>query len=424
MRRTSTRLLRVVNHKQHATEDDHESSDAVDSRPLPTPPDSARNSRSKRKSATREPAAEAYVIESDDEQKRKVKEKEEEDDILRDPVSSSDEADDMAGGKAGFSGITKGFKPEEKENVSEQAKPFQAVKKSLDLDNGSSPLPKAGFMAPSVTAASIIDPPKREYSDADLDISEDEDPAFIRSSQQGRKRQKTRSQNIHANTSIFTKPRIQQKYGSQNSREEKREVERKRKQEKKGFQPAHVKAIDPTRPAPVFKRANMGHLPAIQKSDTIAGTEDDVGHPEGSPSPEPDSMSIVCETCQERVDKLLKEEYIDDYVKGKSWNIQWQERFCEWHRARSAKEFWEERGYPHIDWTGLEERMRKHDDFLLSVLRNGEESHFRNEYAAKVKAKSMSNGFKDAAVKPGATVGYYGPKGEKVMCVSKLPPCE
>jgi hypothetical protein len=422
------RLLRTVQGQQHATEDDHDSSDAVNAAPLPTPPDSARNSRSKRKSEARQSAVEVTTIDDDDDEPHPVKEQTVEDeDYNRDPVSSSDEADDMAGVKRSSTGNSKSFErrtPNIPDNESTSTGPIGFRKsKPIVLDEGTSGVKKTSLKMPSVTSASITASPKRILSDTELGGDSDEEifgRAFS-SSQPKNKRPRT-SQNIH------TVPRSSQAvFGKDHNairRQAKEEHARKKKskEERNKFKDLRSNVNIKTLPAPAFKRH---HLTSLQNAGATAGAAEDASRVDGSSSPlsslsaspEPDSMSIVCETCHERVNKLLKEEYDDDYVKGKSWNIQWQERFCEWHRAQTAKETWQEKGYPELDWMALERRMRKHDHFLLSVLRKEVKSHYRDEYAAKVKAKSMSNGFKDAEIKPGATVGYYGPKGEKAMCV-------
>lgn len=415
-----------MNGKPHATEDDHISSDAASAAPLPTPPDSgARQSRSKRKEHASPPqrqqqsaAADVVNIE-DDEPEREVKE--DSDDYLRDPVSSDDE-EDMAGKKgsgAGSSGGFVGIKPMVTDGTSAEVPKAQFKKAASSiLEDKKDNVPKAAFRAPPVTSASIAGE-KRVLNDQELDEESDDGISgfsFMSSSQPKKKRVKT--SNIHA----APRSAVQKVFGSsQKEADDKRRREeeiarrKKEKKEKRASEDAGV-------PAAKFKRHN---LPTFQAGSTTAGAtngvsnEDDCSSPLSSlsVSPEPDSMSIICETCHERVDKLLQEEYNDDYVKGKSWNIQWQERFCEWHRTQSAKEAWLKRRYPDIDWAGLESRMKQHDDFLLSVLRNQKKSQYRDEYAAKVKAKSMSGGFKDSTVKPGATVGYYGPKGEKAMYV-------
>lgn len=405
--------MKTVNGKPHATEDDHISSDAATSIPLPTPPDSGRQSRSKRASQAREPAAAATSVTIDeDEQTVAVNEqKEDSDDPNRDPVSSDEE--DMAGKKEGSMGFVAMKANALKEASPEQIKAkFKGAKRTAAAEE--EPVKKIAFCKPSVTSADIVDP-KKVLDDGDLD---NDDPDFITNSQPTKKRAKT--SNIHAaprssQINVFGREQAEKLRKKEEHERKKRKIKEQKEKEKKKFQVISL-------PAAGFKRHNLSGL---QAGNTIAGAASCISSQDGAssplssltPSPEPDPMGIVCETCHQRVDKLLKEEYDDDYVKGKSWNIQWQERFCEWHRTQTAKQEWEKRGYPEIKWTDLEHRMRRHDDSVLSVLRNQAKSRHRDDYGAKVKAKSMSSGFKDTAIKPGATVGYYGPKGEKAMCV-------
>lgn len=410
--RSGAKLLKQVGGKTHATDEDHESSSITNAAPLPTPPNS---SRPKGKSNARHTAA--VVIQDEEIEEVKEKEVREEDDPERDPESS--EGEDMVGGKqrgAGF--VTMKAKVWDHECANEGAPGLKPLRRPTDLGTGISSVKKGTFQKPSITTASLTcdAPPagRRVLSDADLEESEDEDLKGFRSSQsQPSKKRKTFS-NLHAPPrTVYGKTQKELTERRMKDRE-KAEQKQKRKASKSADAERNSAAIPVT-----FKRRD---LPAFSGAGTTAGAAkctDGSSSPLSSlsVSPEPDSMSIVCETCNERVDKLLKEEYHDEYVKGKSWNIQWQERFCQWHSAVTAKETWQKRGYPNIEWSHLERRMRQHNDFLLLVLRDKVKSHYRDEYAAKVRAKSMSNGFKDAAIKPGATVGYYGPKGEKAMFV-------
>lgn len=133
--------------------------------------------------------------------------------------------------------------------------------------------------------------------------------------------------------------------------------------------------------------------------------------------PDTDTGSTFhCPFCREEIEKSVHEDFEDRH--GKNFSYKWQRRFCAFHKRLEAETKWRERRYPDIDWIGLERRMRKHDDFLTCVLNDTVDSHYREQLEAKLKpgTKSAKQSYR-AAIRPGASVGYYGPKGEKIMCV-------
>jgi hypothetical protein len=84
-----------------------------------------------------------------------------------------------------------------------------------------------------------------------------------------------------------------------------------------------------------------------------------------------------------------------------------QMRFCALHKRRTAREAWEARRYPNIDWGGLEARMAGHADHLRAVLAgDAGNSHFRETLRAQPrKAKE------ETSLLP----GYYGMRGLRSM---------
>lgn len=135
------------------------------------------------------------------------------------------------------------------------------------------------------------------------------------------------------------------------------------------------------------------------------------------PVPKPYVPTVEC-ICGDQVSKLLQEQFEDEVNARKDWTFKWQTRFCAYHKRHEAQRVWDDRGYPQIDWSGLKRRMRKHDDYLLSVLNGTVTSCHRT--ALRERLKPRTKGIKqlfDAKQRPGALVGYYGPRGENVMYV-------
>jgi hypothetical protein len=114
---------------------------------------------------------------------------------------------------------------------------------------------------------------------------------------------------------------------------------------------------------------------------------------------------------------FLKQEFEDEFAPGKHMSYKWQQRFCRYHKQHEARQLWQERSYPDIDWDGLERRMMKYHSHLESVMSGKHTSPFRDELEQRVKsrAKTTMQAVNSEDAKGGAHVGYYGPRGEKAM---------
>ena len=87
-----------------------------------------------------------------------------------------------------------------------------------------------------------------------------------------------------------------------------------------------------------------------------------------------------------------------------------QTKFCRSHQKQSAKDKWNEKGYPIIDWSALAKRFQRHHDILLDVV-NGQSSFFRDALATDIKAGKSRTLRKEEDFTP----GYYGPRGFNMM---------
>lgn len=226
-----------------------------------------------------------------------------------------------------------------------------------------------------------------------------------------------------------------------------RDKEKEKRQKEKEFRNTK---LSPKKEAPkaVFKVLDTGIEPDAGSGDLSFATAGAAGLRPGSSSslssarstPEPDEVQVLdlpdpkpfkplveCSFCGQEVDKFILEEFEDRHKTGGDLSFKWRRRFCKHHKQQEAKDTWRDRSYPDIDWYKLERRMRKHDSFLIDVLNDKTHSHYREKLKEKVKprAKSAQQTFKalmdDASKggdsKPGASVGYYGPKGERMMFV-------
>ncbi|KAH8905329.1 hypothetical protein BR93DRAFT_970128 [Coniochaeta sp. PMI_546] len=115
----------------------------------------------------------------------------------------------------------------------------------------------------------------------------------------------------------------------------------------------------------------------------------------------------VCPMCGEVVEQAL----LDKFSKNKVMGITQQHRFCNYHRAKTARQTWVDRGYPDINWSKLDERISKHHKFMEDILK-GEASHYGTLFGRNVKAGKNKTLLK---TDQNLTPGYYGSRGARVM---------
>ena len=379
-RRNAPKLLARVGGKQHATQDDH-----VDA--LPTPPST---------NSTRSSASRPALVET-------------EEDINRDPESSDDE-----------------------ENVPPQADGSAAFKKPNRAFNERQSIPTATFKKPISSSPASLGSKRSNSSDGRS--SDGEDAIF---GSQGSKRQrKSYVENIHAAPTTKFKPRTKLYGKAARARTPKKETDASFKQPKK--------QMDEEKAAPVFKTAkgadmfkfSGGDVEPQFKTPRASVTTSNSRSPSLSPlssapsSPEveeiqdlnlPDAQPYCpkaeCSICRSSVDLFLKEQFEDEFTPGKHMSYKWQQRFCRYHKQHEAKQLWQERGYPTVDWDDLERRMGSFHSHLEKVIAGNTPSYYRDELAERLKGRTKTTlqAVNSEDVKGGAHVGYYGPRGEKAM---------
>lgn len=92
-------------------------------------------------------------------------------------------------------------------------------------------------------------------------------------------------------------------------------------------------------------------------------------------------------------------------------NVRTQEKFCREHQSATAREEWEDNGYPIIDWDNLDSRISKHHTFIRKLIK-GQDSHYRTILSDKVAAGQDRNIRKSNT---DLTPGYYGARGLRKM---------
>ncbi|KAK7755314.1 hypothetical protein SLS62_002821 [Diatrype stigma] len=115
-----------------------------------------------------------------------------------------------------------------------------------------------------------------------------------------------------------------------------------------------------------------------------------------------------CPMCHDLVDPELLDKHSD---RGRM-NIRKQTAFCMMHKRRTALNSGTARGYPVIDWSTIEGRFARHENFLREILEGSHQSHYVSLLKEKVESGKNRTLLKtDDSVTP----GYYGPKGLRVM---------
>ncbi|KAL5410776.1 hypothetical protein PMIN04_010511 [Paraphaeosphaeria minitans] len=147
-----------------------------------------------------------------------------------------------------------------------------------------------------------------------------------------------------------------------------------------------------------------------------------------SPKPVPDSK---CALCQDPVDAS---EQRDFWAAHPTHTVRDQMLFCKAHKRSKAQRAYTACGFPAIDWAVLPSRIcRLHDD-LVAILRNEtpKESVYRQIHAKRLgsgkaaalpskrrgrkdASEVMEKGLKERIDATSSSTGYYGPRGKRVM---------
>ncbi|KAI4731001.1 hypothetical protein E4T49_01149 [Aureobasidium sp. EXF-10728] len=130
---------------------------------------------------------------------------------------------------------------------------------------------------------------------------------------------------------------------------------------------------------------------------------------------EPDK-SPRCPICGEKIEQDFWDKFQDEIL-HKRMNLRLQERFCQAHKARTADDVWQDRGYPKIDWSVLPPRLGAHHAHINAILDGDYETPYYKQHA-KLLSQTKGHSARSAAVSgrfTGLRAGYYGTKGEKIM---------
>lgn len=128
-------------------------------------------------------------------------------------------------------------------------------------------------------------------------------------------------------------------------------------------------------------------------------------------------LSHRCPICRNYV-KDSKRLFVPDNLR--SLPVQQQRMFCNQHQLGDAKEAWEDRKYPTIDWEVLEKsRIPKKLSFLRRIIAGQIPNPYLDELQSQLKKANGNRKKVQAYLNEGvvdfAKPGYYGPKGTQLM---------
>jgi hypothetical protein len=444
--RQTGRLLRTVNGKRHASDEDHE-----------VPPAKRRQS----------PAA--PIVQSED--------------IYAEPVSSDDELRDPPPSKPKAALPITTASDETEELKLPQKKTAKKEANTQATSQGSAKKARAA------KRKNGQEEDKENTTKATLHVSSQDDPfgfGMAHASQRSNKStttrtfsSKTKTANIHAKATIRVPPRqsskpaakakvpldddddsdvsmvgpeeLKQTLGSQGKPDPELRERVPKKRSKKGIEPTTSMLADDELDVLLKSTPEDADLKRASRRSQATALYDQLGDwkkdrlPESSQPESSDPQDDVndlreylkqhpreavegseCPICRAPVES----EYYWEYWAGTERTIKNQNKFCHAHRTTSAWEEYRSEGYPDIIWEALPQRIRKHRMDLYKILNNDRPSVYRNRYepiALTGKAAAVPSRRKDLpnhvlqelesyVLDDQSTFpGYYGPHGRRVI---------
>jgi len=114
----------------------------------------------------------------------------------------------------------------------------------------------------------------------------------------------------------------------------------------------------------------------------------------------------------------VQQEDLDDFeLQHPGMEFRSQQLFCRMHKKRESEEEWKQRGYPDIDWEHLPYRLRNYRPVIYEILTKPKVSHFRGNMAERLRRGKDRNLMMHVHHEglQSCSVGYYGPRGLKIM---------
>ncbi|CAN8099267.1 unnamed protein product [Discula destructiva] len=115
----------------------------------------------------------------------------------------------------------------------------------------------------------------------------------------------------------------------------------------------------------------------------------------------------LCPMCDEQVEEGL----LTTFSKGEKMKLAQQAKFCRMHKKNAAEKTYKTRKYPNVDWTTLRARIKRHHDYLKSLIM-GTQSHFGDILTENIR---IGQDRTLLTTKEYPTPGYYGLRGMNIM---------
>ncbi|EGS19062.1 uncharacterized protein CTHT_0056840 [Thermochaetoides thermophila DSM 1495] len=166
-------------------------------------------------------------------------------------------------------------------------------------------------------------------------------------------------------------------------------------------------------PLPGMSDDEAGTANANKPSSTDKTTSIDVLSLSGSDSPMTDLSDLFaipkCPLCQKEVSAELLEAFKKEHSLT---TVAAMRNFCEQHNKKSARETWNNKGYPDINWSKLDERIAKYYPVLRDILELRKPSYYREKFSDSIKDGGNKTLLRSDV---NLTPGYYGIRGLQHM---------
>ena len=181
--------------------------------------------------------------------------------------------------------------------------------------------------------------------------------------------------------------------------------------------PSDLSATESSFPSNLDDASDSSSLTSPPNSPAI-GTPPIEPEFEKTKSPGRDGPITVCPVCRVPVDS----DFLVEFKNGKRLRSGQQLRFCNAHKARSAKSEWAAKGYPEIQWSQFDRRLQTYHPVIDAILTGKKASFYRNAAEDRINQSnftSIKKMYGDTASLEGLSPGYYGSRGARAMYVSK-----
>ncbi|KAL9125687.1 MAG: hypothetical protein Q9217_005146 [Psora testacea] len=129
----------------------------------------------------------------------------------------------------------------------------------------------------------------------------------------------------------------------------------------------------------------------------------------------PDSPTKArCPLCK----KLVEKDWFEKVTGCKRLTVRQQSEFCKSHQIKSARDHWQQRDYPNIQWSTFDQRLKTYHRTIEDILQGSKPSFYRNALEDSLKTgknRTLKQTMMQGHTFEGLLPGYYGSRGAKMM---------